>query len=72
MAAEKHLYSFVFHDAGEENGARNFSHTLELPFDVSYHQVAEHLSDFLSAVYGYRITLEATGHAYPCNPGLSD
>lgn len=72
MIADKHFYSFAFQNADEDNGARSFTHNFELPFDVSYHQVAEHLSDFLSAVYGYRITLEATGHAYPCNPGLSD
>lgn len=72
MIADKHFYSFAFQDTDDGNGSRSFSHKFDLPFDVSYHQVAEHLSDFLSAVYGYRITLEATGHAYPCNPGLSD
>jgi len=72
MIVDRHFYSFGFQHADEDNGVRNFSHTFDLPFDVTYHEVAEHLSDFLSAIYGYRIELEATGHAYPCNPGLSD
>ena len=72
MIVDMSFYSFEYQNSDEDSTSRNFSHRLELPFDVGYDQVVEHFSDFLSAVYGYRITLEATAHAYPCNPGLSD
>lgn len=54
--SHQYVLSFVDNDEGF---TRNFSHSFELPYSATYSEVVDCMSDFLSAVYGYRINLEA-------------
>lgn len=58
--SHQYVLSFVDNDEGF---TRNFSHSFELPYDATYSDVISYMSDFLSAVYGYRIDLEASVNA---------
>lgn len=57
-----HQYVLSFADT-DEGFSRNFSHSFEFPIGVTYSEVVNCMSDFLSAVYGYRIDLEASVNA---------
>ena len=60
-----HKYAFNFTE--NDNNSRNVSYSVDIPDDSTYHDVVEYFGDFLSAVFGYRINLEASVDADTSN-----